>query len=81
MVQQEEGVRICDGRRYGIFLPPHGHNGRGLQIFEAWRVRKWGGSVDGRWKEQASKDNSPLQLGAANVRGGEELNTVASGVN
>ena len=74
MVQQEEGVRICDGGGQGVFLPPHGHNGGGLQIFEEGRVRKWRGSVDGRWKEQASKDISPMQLGAANVRGGEELN-------
>ena len=73
MVQQEEGVRICDCGGQGIFLPPHGHNSRGVQIFEARRVRKRGGSIYGRWKEQASKDNSPLQLGPANVRGGEEL--------
>jgi len=73
VVQQEEGVRICDGRRDGVFLPPHGHNGGGVQIFEEGRVRKWGGSIYGRWEEQASKDNSPLQLGPANVRGGEDV--------
>jgi len=70
VVQQEEGVRICDGRgREGVFLPPHRHNGRGVQIFEEGRVRKWRGSLDGRRKEQTGKDSSANKLGAANVRG------------
>ena len=73
MVQQEEGLRICDGfRRERVFLPPHGHNGRRVQIFEEGRVRKWRGGIDGRWKEQAGKDSSSSWMGTANVRGRED---------